>query len=277
MKIKQDIHIHTYHSPCAAQDATPQVYIDHAKRTGLELIGFADHMWDNGKGFSIASYERHQTNFKRLIQIKDDLASCTIPEGLRVLVGCESDFTADSTLGISREIASQLDFVLVAQAHTHFPEVCPSPYRDDRIACGKFALNSLKRLLMHPDADLITAIPHPLATHFVGKEEGDHDILAALPSNEIREAFLLAAEQGIGVEINAAVMMFACKSSNTDPTDLSAVKNLEYYRMFSLAKEAGCKFTFGTDAHSREAADLMYYAQAMADALDLHDSDVILL
>ena len=277
MKITQDIHIHTYLSPCAQSDATPQFYIDNAKDRGLELIGFADHMWDNGKGYSIASYERHQTNFARLIRVKEDIAKCTIPDGLRVFVGCESDFTADSTLGVSREVAAQLDFVLVAQAHTHFPEICPSPYRDDRIACGKFSLEAFKRLMKHPDADIITAVPHPMGTHFVGADGGDADILAAISDAEFREAFLMAADKNIGIEINGCIVMFACSFTNTDVNDLDAIKNLEYFRMFSVAKEAGCKFTFGSDAHSQSAVEHFKYAQAMADALCLTDDDVILL
>ena len=277
MKIKQDIHIHSYHSPCAQSNATPQFYIDNAAERGLELIGFADHMWDNGHGYSIASYERHQTNFARLLKIKDDLAKCTIPDGLRVLVGCESDFTADSTLGISRDIASQLDFVLAPNSHTHFPEVCPSPYRDDRFSCVKFSLDAFKRLLKHPDADIITAVAHPIATHYVGQEGSDIDAIAMISDAEFREAFLLAADKQIGIEINAHIVMFALKAAGTDIKDIDKIKNNEYYRMFSIAKETGCKFTFGSDAHSQGAVEYFAYAQAMADALGLTDDDVILL
>ena len=275
MKIRQDIHIHTYHSACAVREATPQVYIDSAQKRGLELIGFADHMWDNGHGYSIASYERHQGNFANLIKIKEDLAGCTIPDGLRVLVGCETDFVADSTLGISREIAAQLDFVLAPQAHTHFPEVCPSPYREDRIACGKFSLEAFRRLMRHPDADLITAVPHPMGTHYVG--DGDTDIIAAMSDAEFREVFSMAAEKEIGIEINSTIVMLACKSTDTDAHSLEAIKNLEYYRMFSIAREVGCRFTFGSDAHSLEMAEDFWYAQNMADALGLTDADVLLL
>lgn len=42
MKIKQDIHIHTYHSACAIKEATPQFYMDNAKEIGLELTD--DHV-----------------------------------------------------------------------------------------------------------------------------------------------------------------------------------------------------------------------------------------
>lgn len=277
MKIKQDIHIHTYLSPCAQSNATPQFYIDNAADRGLELIGFADHMWDNGRGFSIASYERHQTHSARLLRIKDDLAKCTVPDGLRVLVGCETDFVADSTLGISREVAAQLDFVLVPISHTHFPEVCPSPYRDDLISCGRFALDAFKRLMKHPDADLITAVPHPMATHYVGQEGSDSAAIAAMTNAEFREAFLPAADKGIGIEINATVVMLACRAAGVDVNDLDKIKNLEYYRMFSIAKEVGCKFTFGSDAHSQGAVQEFCYAQAVADALGLTEDDVILL
>lgn len=275
MKITQDIHIHTYLSPCAESNATPQFYIDNAAERGLQLIGFADHMWDNGNGYGIASAERHRQNFAKIIKIKDDLAACRIPDGLRVLVGCESDFTQNNTMGISREIAAELDFVLVAQSHTHFPEVCPPSIQEDRVACGRFSLEAFKRLMKHPNADLITAVPHPMGTHYVGN--GDSDILAAIHDSEFREAFLLAAEKEIGIEINACIMMFACQEAEIDGYHTEELRNLQYYRMLRIAKEAGCKFTFGSDAHSQGAVAHFRYAQAMADALELTEEDVILL
>lgn len=273
MKITQDIHIHTHYSLCAKSDATPQFYIDNAATRGLNLIGFSDHMWDLGNGSALGI----QPNLEYILQVKNDLAKCTIPDNLRVLVGCETDILSDSTLGISRDVAKQLDFVLVSQAHTHFFQVCPPQYQKDRRACMRFCLDAFKRLMNHPDADLITAVPHPLSTHYANQNGGDSDLLEAVSDAEFKEAFLLAAEKNIGIEINAHTVKFACDSTNTDANDLNQLKNLQLYRMFSLAKEVGCKFTFGSDAHDQYAVSLFWLAQAMADALDLTEDNLLLL
>ena len=42
----RDLHIHTSLSSCAARTADASGYIAAAARGGLELIGFANHYWD---------------------------------------------------------------------------------------------------------------------------------------------------------------------------------------------------------------------------------------
>lgn len=44
MKIKRDIHIHTSLSSCADRNATFMGYVEEAKKTGLDTLGFADHL-----------------------------------------------------------------------------------------------------------------------------------------------------------------------------------------------------------------------------------------
>ncbi len=273
MNINYDIHIHTHLSPCASREASAQGYIDKSVALGLNTIGFADHMWDNGKGFGIASYGRHDQNFPKIIKIREELASCTVPDGVRVLVGCETDFTSDSTLGISREVASQLDFVLAPPSHTHFPEVMPQELTNDIPEMAQFVYNTFLRLISHPDADIITSVAHPFASSLVGSDEGDAALLRHITDDQYRRAFRQAADMGIGIEINACVVRLSLQRDK-NPED---IKSNEYYRMFSLAKDCGCKFTFGSDAHAHGSCEYLDYAARMADAIGLTDEHILLI
>jgi histidinol phosphatase-like PHP family hydrolase len=44
--------------------------------------------------------------------------------------------------------------------------------------------------------------------------------------------------------------------------------------MFMLAKECGCKFIFGSDAHDSKQHDFYENAQVIADVLGLKETDL---
>jgi histidinol phosphatase-like PHP family hydrolase len=45
--------------------------------------------------------------------------------------------------------------------------------------------------------------------------------------------------------------------------------------MFRLAKECGCKFTFGSDAHDSSQHEFYGNAQILADILGLKETDIL--
>ena len=47
MKITSDIHIHTNLSSCAREEATLERYVEKAKGSNLQVLGFANHLWDS--------------------------------------------------------------------------------------------------------------------------------------------------------------------------------------------------------------------------------------
>ena len=82
-------------------------------------------------------------------------------------------------------------------------------------------------------------------------------MLSRISDNTFGELFEMAAKRGIGLEIN------------------NRAKNEQSRRMWGVAKECGCKFTFGSDAHG--AGQFLPHrerGQAMADRLDLTEADI---
>ena len=59
--------------------------------------------------------------------------------------------------------------------------------------------------------------------------------------------------------------------------DENTVENAEEIRMFNIAKEMGCKFIFGSDAHNVHNYDKYYLekCEMMAKVLFLKEEDII--
>jgi hypothetical protein len=62
--------------------------------------------------------------------------------------------------------------------------------------------------------------------------------MSYIKDTDMHDLFGIAAEKGCGIELNASGMQ--CAKKNPD----------EIFRMFRIAKDAGCKFYLGSDAHT---------------------------
>ena len=92
-----------------------------------------------------------------------------------------------------------------------------------------------------------------LNTHLLFAEEGAAAVLRRLDRTVWRELFAAAAEKGAGIELNAAAFARAQQDWDT------------HIAFFELAREAGCKFYFGTDAHRLDALDETVLDKAAED------------
>ena len=115
MNIDHDLHVHTYLSACCEQKErqTPSAILALAEEMGVNTIGFADHIWVNPK-LQPSDWYRSQ-DATQTARLRADLAS--ISTNVRVLVGCEAEMIAPGKIGLTREYAAQLDFVLLACSH----------------------------------------------------------------------------------------------------------------------------------------------------------------
>jgi len=83
-----------------------------------------------------------------------------------------------------------------------------------------------------------------------------------IKDSEYESIFKTAAEKGIGIEINAGDFKFSDDEADS------------VLRMFRIAKENGCKFYLGSDAHhnSQLNSALPLFEKAI-DLLNLKESD----
>ncbi|MBE6551661.1 MAG: PHP domain-containing protein [Ruminococcaceae bacterium] len=230
-----DLHIHSFLSSCSrCEEQTPENILKYAENNGLKTVCLTDHMWDSrvegaSKWYSPQTFEHIS-------------ASLPLPkkDGIRFLFGCETDLSRDLTLGISREVMEKVDFIIIPTTHMHM---------------GGFTVkgdeNAEERAKLWSDRfDAVLDMDLPF--HKVGVahltcpliyREHYLDVLKCIPENEYHRLFCKAADKGIGIELNFNSLRLS---------EAEAEIELLPYK---IAKEEGCKFYFGSDAHSPAGFD----------------------
>jgi len=251
LRIDHDLHVHTYLSDCCTDKAhhRPREILSLAERMGVRTIGFTDHLWVN-PDIPASDWYRPQ-NETQITRLREDLSS--ISSSVRVLVGCESEIVAPGRFGITRAFAETLDFVLLPGGHFHMREFVEQPKSDSPRDIGRHVL---KFFVSAASSGLATAIAHPLKP--IGYVNRFDQAIAALSDAELVDAFGVAVEHKVAVEITTGFL----------PSQHQELFSIETpMRFLSLAKKAGCKFTFGTDAHDparqERLPELMYFVKAV--------------
>jgi len=94
----------------------------------------------------------------------------------------------------------------------------------------------------------------------------DYKILINMITDDtFKRLFDKTAEKNIAFEINVSY------SKNMTPQELADDCHI---RMFRIAKECGCKFTFGSDSHSSAYHDFYENASILSDILELKEDDL---
>ena len=89
-------------------------------------------------------------------------------------------------------------------------------------------------------------------------------MIAPTEGERLTALFKKAAALGVGIELNTATFGFG------NEAEMEAVT-----AFYAHAKECGCKFTFGSDAHGpQQFLPHRQRGQAMADRLGLTDEDI---
>ena len=256
-----DLHIHSRISPCGGDpNQTPERILQYAVDNGLKTICITDHYWDGTVAHPHGTGAGQTTE-----QIKSALP---LPQkdGIRFLFGAEVDMTLDGTVGISSSRLAAMDFLLISISHFHCTDFTIRS-EDAATAEGKarVLLDKLEQLLDMP-------LPwHKISlAHLVGQKVsgGDPDlhcqVIRLLMTERLTTLFKKAAALGVGIELNTATFSFGNDAEREAVT-----------AFYAHAKECGCKFTFGSDAHAPfQWEHHRERAQAMADALGLTEEDI---
>jgi len=255
--VQQDLHIHTSLSSCAKPEAVAADYIAHAREIGLKTIAFTDHMWDSAVPGASSWYAPQ--NFEHILQLKKELPPSD--DSLKILFGCETECDKYGTVGISEEVAAQLDILLVPNSHTHMRDfVIPSEDRDDIVRHGKFMVKHFMDIVNSPVAKYITAIPHPFCA--VGCPEAQQ-VLDSIPDIALKECAAAAKEKDIALEIN---------TSGYGKMSDAELASSAFVRLYDIARRTGCRFTIGSDAHELSRMDNLPKAEIIMKAAGIDAS-----
>jgi histidinol phosphatase-like PHP family hydrolase len=224
-----DLHLHTNLSACAPSDTTLKSYLPYCAQEGIKKIGISNHLYTD-KGIE------HTLKIKNEIQeIQKDLP-------IQVLVGGEMELYYGREPMLQKSNAKEFDYVLVAPSHI-FNQI--HMYENFDLS----TTDKIRHLLIENfksacqlELGVPTGICHPLYPICAPNQQ---EILDGITDKQLSDCFCLAAQNNKSIEIHA------CLYRDTVTLDAEGLSP-SYIRILSIAKECGCKFHFGTDAHRPE-------------------------
>ena len=225
-----DLHLHTNLSSCAPRESVVESYLPHCASEGVELLGIANHLY-SGKGV------------EHVLKIREEIANLGSEWSQKILVGCEAEVYNGKPQTISKSEAAGLDYLLLAPSHIFnqighydgFDLSTSGKIRDLVLENFKYACSW--------DLGVPTGICHPLYPICAPRQQ---EILNLMTDEQLVDCYTLAAKSDKSIEIHA------CLYRNTVDLDEEGLSP-SYIRMLTIAKECGCKFHFGSDAHNPDA------------------------
>lgn len=251
-----DLHIHSNLSACSNDpEQTAESILAYAKKRKLKRVCITDHFWD--EKIPGASDWYLPQNYKHISRIKP------LPqaEGTQLLFGCEAELDKNMILSVSEEKYDLFDFIVVATTHMHRvgftvdeAELKTPEHRADAWIRRLDAVFDMK-LPFHK-----VGIAHLTCKLIAPEKDVFLKTLRAIPVSEMKRLFTKAARLGAGIELNYGAFKFADEEAALLP--------------YRIAKECGCKFYCGSDAHE---VSQMYAAgkvfQKAINLLDLREED----
>ena len=302
MKAWHDVHIHNYLSSCSGDNqATVENYIKAAREIGLKLMGFANHTWDESVPLPAASgfYKKQSLAFQ--LQIKQQI---TEQSDLKILVGAETEYCGMyDVLGMSREGAKQLDFLLIPHTHVHMRDFVMPATEDVKAARAKLAdvFGQIEGITPERAASLAKKLPEAELEPFMDEKKVDYiqfvadfmvESFRGLMNNEmlktysnevpvsVAHPFQPVGSYGLRLDMlrriddNTYGELFTAAAQRGIGLEINSATNFpEVLHFFSIAKECGCKFTLGSDLHATADFPKITATEATMEALGLTEYD----
>ena len=264
--IDHDLHIHSVGSMCSGvPEQTPDRILQYAADEGFATVGLSDHFWDETVPMPQGGWGPDFYTSQNYAHICQNLP-LPCRSGIRFLFGAEVDMTLDGTVGVSPQRLAALDYVLISISHFHCTDFTIRS-EDAATPEGRAAvlLDKLEALLEMPLPWHKIGLAHLTGPKLGGGDPDNHcEVLRLVQGERLTALFRKAAALGVGIELNTATFVFGNEAERQAVT-----------AFYAHAKECGCRFFFGSDAHCPDHfVPHRQRAQAMADSLGLTDADI---
>ncbi len=257
-KIDHDYHIHSKLSLCSNdKEQTAENLLRYAEDNGLKKICVTDHFWSKNSSKPSDWYASQD-----LAHISKILP---LPQGVSThfYFGCETEMDKFFNLGITDADFKNFDFIIIPTTHLHMNGFTIDEKDFSKERRAYLYIERLHKLL---DKDLpfekigIAHLTCPLLAP--ADWEAHLSVLDMISDEEYTEAFTKIAKKGAGFELNF------------NPRKYTQEDLFRVLRPYKIAKDVGCKFYFGSDAH--HPADLATFAdcaETIVQLLEIREED----
>lgn len=237
-QIDHDYHIHSNLSPCACDpEWDSREILRYAEKYGLKRICLTDHFWDEdvkpAGGYLSGTYRNNgkEKNFSVLPLPTSDK--------VEYYFGCEGEMDLAFRIGITPETVKKFAFIIIPTTHLHMNRMTIH----ENATLEERAVLYVQRLTALLDSDLPsgrTGIAHLTDSLIANKPFEDHlRVLDMIPDSVFEYQFRRVREKDYGVEVNIFPHLYTDEQLQT------------ILRPYRIAKEQGCKFYLGSDAHTK--------------------------
>lgn len=246
--MKHDLHCHTFFSPCADRSMTVSAILEAAEAAGLESIGLTDHPHRPGLA------EHHRS----LLHARSASVS-----PVRIWIGAEVEVSGFHKLVLDRAALPHADYLLAAPSHydlVHFP---PVEHLDDPVEWADRILTDLENVpgsgaqgIAHPFYvyAILVQPPPGLALPLMA------EVIAEIRPRRLDHWLEKCAADGVALELSSRMTITAVFAQFMEQT-------------YRRAREIGCRFFTGSDAHRLDRIGQLGKAADMPARLGLAEDD----
>lgn len=253
-----DLHAHTLLSSCCHDERqTAEAIIQHAIDNHYSVQCITDHLWDPAVPGGSPWYQpQNIDHVRRLLPLPQSTE-------VRVVFGCETEFCGGETLGLKPEHFSQFQFVIIPPNHFHMvdfvrPAHIETPEQTAELFCKRLEEISCLPIPFHK-----VGIAH-MTTGLIYKGKNKYDVIECINRERFFDIMRTFAQKGAGIELNGACFK----------RDIWQAHEEIELRLYRIAKDAGCKFYLGTDAHSIDTLDrITHILPEVVQRLQLNEND----
>lgn len=254
-KADHDFHIHSTVSGCCKDPLqTPQRILQYAKENGFTKVCLTNHLWDENVKSEAHWIDIHSFRYlTSVLPLPQD-------ENVRFLFGAEVDIDYNGILGISEERLEKLDFIAVATTHMHLDGSTVRERLKTPREGAEIWLEKINNLLSYDLPRNKVGIAHMTCGHIM--QEKTPEVIKLLRTEELYDVFSRCAEKAIGIELNTKTIF-----NSEEEKDI-------LMRPYYIAKDCGCKFYLGSDAHKTSAlSEAKANFERIINILDLEEND----
>ncbi len=263
ISITHDLHQHSFLSSCSYDpEMTPKNLFSNAIDNGYNTICITDHVWDSNVTGASDWYSKQDINHISKSVEKIQSVVMHSNQNIRFYFGCETEYCGGKKLGLSKQSFDLFDFVVIPVNHFHMMDfVRPSNINTASLVAELF----LTRLEELQQLDLPwekIGIAH-FTTSLLFREGKVEDVLKCMSEQRLKQIFEFIACHGTGIELNACCFRKGWENNSEI-----------LLRPYTLAKQAGCKFYFCTDAHAVKDLSSIYNLESVISLLSLSEDDI---